>query len=295
MANKYTIILPYYCQEEIDRYMRIGDHLMELGPQKHNFEFLLAASPKIRPSREFEKRFSRIAPTISFSCPTKIFGYPEGPTAMFWDCMDFLSTNSSDNDEGFGLWLESDMIPVKQDWLDQIVSDWHSGDETPLLMGALIPDVYKHRILKKPRKWIAEHINGGACYGRHFAKQLPTDARNEVFDVAIYPYLQEKPGRMKVSQTIALSTMERCRADIVDSRRMILHGFMQNKDDFIDKCRQPVTVEEKNRLESQSHYRPFEQAVERTKLLFMGRGPEAMLNAMFLEIDRNEYLNKKAA
>lgn len=295
MANKYTIILPYYCQEEIDRYLRIGDHLMELGPQKNEFEFLLAASPKIRPSREFERRFSRIAPTISFACPTKIFGYPEGPTAMFWDCMEFLGTNSRDDDQGFGLWLESDMIPIKSNWLDLIIEDWHSGEITPLLMGCLIPDVYKHRILKRPRKWIAEHVNGGACYGRHFAKQLPEEARNDVFDVAVYPHVLEKPGSLKVSHTIALSTMERCRADIVDPRRMILHGFMQDKDDFIDKCRQPVSEEEKTMFAQQPHYHPFEQAVERTKLMFMGRGPEAMLNAMFLEMDRKDHLSRKAA
>lgn len=294
MPNKYTIILPYYCQEEVDRYLRIGDHLMELGPQKHEFEFLLAASPKIRPNRDFEKRFSRIAPTVSFSCPTKIFGYPEGPTAMFWDCMDFLSTNSGEDDQGFGLWLESDMIPVKPNWLDMIVEDWHQSKVTPLLMGCLIPDVYKHRILKRPRKWIAEHINGGACYGRHFAKELPTEARNDVFDVAIYPYLLET-GRMKESQTIALSTMERCRADVVDPRRTILHGFMQDKDDFIDKCRQPVTSDERKQFENQSHYSSLNQAIERTKLLFMGRGPEAMLNAMFLEIDRNDHRSRRAA
>lgn len=295
MSNQYTIILPYYCQEEIDRYMRIGDHLMELGPQKHSFEFLLAASPRIRPNREIEKRFSRIAPTVSFSCPTRVFGYPEGPTAMFWDCMDFLSTNSSDDDQGFGLWLESDMIPVKSDWLDRIIEDWHGSETTPWLMGCLIPDVYKHRLLKKPRKWIAEHVNGGACYSRHFARELPPEARNDVFDVAVYPYVAAQPGRLKVSQTIALSTMERCRGDIVDPRRMILHGFMQNKDDFIDKCRQPVTPAERQQLSGVSHYRPLEQAVERAKLMFMGRGPEAMLNAMFLEIDRNEYLDQKAA
>ncbi|MEC9093457.1 MAG: hypothetical protein VX438_12165 [Planctomycetota bacterium] len=295
MANKYTIILPYYCQDEIDRYMRIGDHLMELGVQKNEFEFLLAASPKIRPSREFEKRFSRIAPTISFSCPTKVFGYPEGPTAMFWDCMEFLSVNSNDDDQGFGLWLESDMIPIKPNWLDLIVEDWHSGEVTPLLMGCLIPDVYKHRILKRPRKWIAEHVNGGACYGRHFAKEIPKEARNDVFDVAVYPYVLEKPGALKVSQTISLSTMQRCRSDIIDPRRMILHGFMQDKDDFIDKCRQPVSEDEKTDFAEPRHYHRFEQAFERTKLLFMGRGPEAMLHAMFLEMDRNDYLGRKVA
>ena len=217
MSNKYTIILPYYCQEEVDRYLRIADHLIELGPQQTRYEFLLAASPKIRPNREMEKRLSRIAPTISFSCPTKVFGYPEGPTAMYWDCMDYLAENSNEDDQGFGLWLESDMIPVKSNWLDEIVADWHEGEVTPWLMGALIPDVYKHRILKRPRKWIAAHINGGACYNRQFGNLLPKTARKEVFDVAIYSHANAA-GRVKATSKIALSSMSRCRADVVDQR-----------------------------------------------------------------------------
>lgn len=295
MSDTFTIILPYYCQEEVDRYLRIADHLMELGPQETPFQFLLAASPKIRPNRELEKRFSRIAPTISFSCPTKIFGYPEGPTAMFWDCMDYMDQNSSETDEGFGLWLESDMIPVKSNWLDLIVEDWMAGETRPWLMGALIPDVFKHRFLKRSRQWIAEHVNGGACYGRHFGAKLPKEARDEVFDVAVYPYFEKFPERLRVTETIRLSTMDRCRADIVHDRRSILHGFMQDKDDFIDKCRQPVTSEERAQHQNKSHYRSFAQAIERTKLMFTGRGPEAMLHAMFLEIDRNDYLEKRAA
>lgn len=288
MSNTYTIILPYYCQEEVDRYLRIADHLMELGAQETRYEFLLAASPKIRPNRDMEKRLSRIAPTTSFSCPTQIFGYPEGPTAMYWDCMDYLAENSSDDDQGFGLWLESDMIPVKPNWLDAIVSDWHSDSKTPWQMGALIPDVYKHRFLKRPRKWIAAHVNGGACYNRQFAKLIPESAKKEVFDVAIYQHVLAAGG-LKATSTIALSTMQRCRADIVDDRRMLLHGFMQDKDDFVDKCRQPVTQDELQNYKNVGHYRAFAQAYERTKLMITGRGPEAMLNAMFLEIDKNEH------
>ena len=295
MSNKYTIILPYYCQDEVDRYLRIGDHLLTLGPQSHSYEFLLAASPKIRPNRDLERRFSRIAPTISFSCPTKVFGYPQGPTAMFWDCMDYISDHSNPNDAGFGLWLESDMIPIKSNWLDEIIADWSAAETPPLLMGCLIPDVYKHRVMKRPRKWVREHINGGGCYGRHFGKILPPEARNEVFDLAVYPFVMEKPERMRVTNTIALSSMDRCRADIVDQRRMILHGFMQNKDDFIDRCRQPVSQLELNRYQGKLHYHPLGNAIERTKLMFMGRGPEAMLAAMFLEMDRNDYLAQKAA
>ena len=295
MSDTYTIILPYYCQDEIDRFLRIGDHLFDLGPQEPSYQFLLAASPKIKPNRELEKRFSRIAPTISFSCPTKVFGYPEGPTAMFWDCMDYISEHSSETDQGFGLWLESDMIPVKSNWLTRIVEEWRSNPVTPWLMGCFIPDVYKRRLLKKPRKWIAEHINGGACYGRHFSKVVPREARNDVFDTAVYPYVAKEPGRLKLTDTILLSSMSRCRRDIVDERRMILHGFLQDKDEFIDRCRQPVTFDERKQMENRSHYHPLSQAYERTKMLFKGRGPEAMLNAMFLEIDRNDHLSRKAA
>ncbi len=162
-------------------------------------------------------------------------------------------------------------------------------------MGCFIPDVYKYRLLKRPRKWIAEHVNGGACYSRDFSKVIPREARNDVFDVAVFPYVAKEPGRMKVTQTIALTTMDRCRFDIVDERRMILHGFMQEKDDFIDRCRQPVSFEERKQYENRTHYRPINQMVERTKLLFTGRGPEAMLNAMFLEIDKRDHRQQKAA
>jgi len=203
--------------------------------------------------------------------------------------MDYLAENSKENDHGFGLWLESDMIPVKANWLDAIVNDWHSGVQTPWQMGALIPDVYKHRVLKRPRKWIAAHVNGGACYNRQFAKLIPESAKKEVFDVAIYPHVLAGKG-MKATSTIALSTMQRCRADIVDDRRMLLHGFMQDKDDFIDKCRQPVTQAEIQTYKNSEHYRAFTQAFERTKLMISGRGPEAMLNAMFLEIDKKEHV-----
>ena len=76
------------------------------------------------------------------------------------------------------------------------------------------------------------------------------------------------------------------------SARMILHGFMQDKDDFVDKCRQPVTRAEFEHYQNKEHYRALTQAIERTKLMVAGRGPEAMLHAMFLEIDKLEHFQQ---
>lgn len=296
MSATFTIILPYYCQEEVDRYLRIADHIMELGPQRTRFDFLLAASPKTRTNRELEKRFSRIAPTVSFSCPTEIYGYPQGPTAMFWDCMDYIHTNSDPDDTGFAFWLESDMIPVKPFWLDGLVERWAAAGQLPLVMGCKIPNVYKQRIFKRPRKWIAEHVNGGACYARHFAGALPVNARHDVFDMAIYPFLQSRPGALMTNRAIRLSTLDRCRSDIVDPECLVLHGFMQDKDDFIDKCRQPVTFAEKAELDKLKNRKgPVGFALENARLLFMGRGREAMLDAMYLEMDRMDYEARKSA
>ncbi len=83
MNSQYIIILPYFSEEEVDRYELIADKMLALGPQKNHFEFLLAASPKIEPNQRLFEKMSQVAPCHHFSCPTKIFGYPEGPTAMY--------------------------------------------------------------------------------------------------------------------------------------------------------------------------------------------------------------------
>ena len=231
---EYTVIVPYYCEAEIARYMTIADQIERLGRQSHEYRFLLAASPRTRLSRELEARLSELAPVDHFQCPTRIFGYPAGPTAMFWDCMDWMDCNSR-SAEGFGLWFESDMVPVRENWLDLIVADWHRGGQ-PWLMGCVIPEIYRNRLFKTtPPKWTEEHVNGGACYCRHFARHLPPQAREDVFDLAVYPYCQEA-NQVRATETISLSTMNRCRMDISNSNRAVLHGFLQNKEKFLSKC-----------------------------------------------------------
>jgi hypothetical protein len=86
--------------------------------------------------------------------------------------------------------------------------------------------------------WAPEHINGGACYAKDFGRQVPQECRSGTFDLAIYPYLKQC-GRFHATQSIAFSTVKRCDRDLSDPRRVLLHGFMQDKNAFLERCLQP--------------------------------------------------------
>jgi len=280
MSAKYVVIIPYFCEEEIDRFLKIANRVQRFGPQCCDYEFLLASSPLIQPSGRLYDAFQKIAPTRHFACPTKMFGYPQGPTAMFWDCFDYLAGESS-NDGGFALWLESDMVPVKPDWLERIAGEWERSHD-PLVMGCFVPEVMKHRFIRRKRLWISEHINGGACYAKDFAKVVPDWYRSGTFDVAVYPFLKEN-GRFVVTPSLSFSTVDQCRIDMADPRKAILHGFMQDKDAFVDKCLQPLNSNEQRFRESPPYMFAAKCWMTRVNLRFVKRGKEAMLQALLLE------------
>ena len=158
---------------------------------------------------------------------------------MFWDCMDFLSENFSQS-SGFGLWLESDMAPTQPDWLDRLAAEWHGEPERPVMMGCFVPNVYRKRLFKRPRLILDHHINGGACYAMDFAAHMPESAREGCFDMVVYRYANEL-GRAKRSRQIAFSTHDRIRRDLSDRSKVLVHGFQQEKDFFIDQCVAPLS------------------------------------------------------
>ena len=272
--------------------MKIADHIEALGPQTTDYDFLLAASPRREPDRTFEKRMSRIAPVHHLQCPTQIFGYPQGPTAMFWDCMDWIAAHSSSN-QGFGFWFESDMIPVKRHWLDSIVEEWNEG-ETPLLMGCVIPEIYRNRLLKTtPPKWTEEHINGGACYRRDFALQMPEAAKQEVFDLAVYPYCQAI-GKVKRSTTITLSSMKRFRSDIAHPDKAVLHGFLQDKDRFVECCSQQTFADQSTVRQPSERAKAWDIAIQKLRIKLGFKNEHIKLNAIFAEMDCPGHFNRAA-
>ena len=291
VSGEYTLIFPYYCEAEVQRYLTIADQIERLGSQKTPYRFLLAASPRTQLNRQLEDRMRRIAPVDHFQCPTRIFGYPAGPTAMFWDCMEWMSENSKSAD-GFGLWFESDMIPVRPNWLDMIVEQWTTGGQ-PWLMGCLIPEIYRNRLFKTtPPKWTEEHVNGGACYCRHFARHLPDEAREDVFDLAVYSYCRDA-GMVRSTPSISLSTMGRCRLDIGNPNRAVLHGFLQNKEKFLAKCTalsqkslHPQVVNEQ--LES------LRLAWQKFRIKLGAKSDRVKLSAIFAEMETPGQFKKAA-
>ena len=297
MDCPYLVILPYFSEQEIDRYEKIADKMLSLGPQKNRFEFLLAASPKIEPSDRLFRKMSQVATCHHFSCPTQIFGYPEGPTAMFWDCMDHLH-DTNNGDGGFGLWFESDMIPAKSDWLDRIVEDWeYAADVHPTaidVMGCYVPKVHKKRFFRAQRVWVPEHVNGGACYAKDFTSNIPARFRKGTFDMVIFEHLKQNSS-FAATESIAFSTIDRCRLDMADPRRAVLHGFMQEKDAFVNKCLPPTTDAELEVAQAMPNARreAINRELTKIKLRFVKRGQRAMLEALLME--QKEFSKRRAA
>jgi hypothetical protein len=315
------VILPYYCDAEVARYLKIAERLRSFPEPAGGYHFLLASSPKTRPSYQLQAAFSQIGNTIPFACPTQIFGYPEGPTAMFWDCMDYLATHYG-GQPGFGLWMESDMAPTKADWIDRLSREWSGPPEqqvrlgnsdtltlndqaekskspgvtTPIMMGCYVPRVFKHRIFKGKKLLLHAHINGGACYAMDFAKHMPREARKGVFDMSVFEYASSL-GRIRSSPQIAFSTLTRVRRDLQDNSKVLLHGFMQDKDRFIEECCRPLTEAELRKAVWHPWIEQWETLQRKIRVQFVRRGQQAMLENMFLakkDFDQNQAKSSPA-
>jgi hypothetical protein len=235
----HTIILPYFCEAEIDRYERILEHIGRLGSAQCQFEFLLAASPRIAPSERLMKAAARVAASRHFSCPSPVFGYPQGPSAMFWDCMSHLAEQRRHS--GFALWMESDMCPIKAGWLDQLDHDWHCCGDV-YAMGCVVPQVNRHQRRfplagrgYRHEPWVPQHINGGACYCLDLVRHMPADFREGLFDVRLGEILNELGGYAD-TPAIRFSTLERVQQDLADPHKVLLHGYLQDKDSFLSAC-----------------------------------------------------------
>ena len=294
MVNKkqHIVILPYYCEDEVQRYLKIADFLKSQPKSKTEHCFLLAASPLATTSDELLNAYSQLAPTYHFKCPSQVFGYPEGPTAMFWDCMDHIGEKFK-GCQGFGLWMESDMCPTRGDWIDRLSAEWFGAATEPIMMGCYVPKVYKYRLLRKPKLILDPHINGGACYSIGFASQMPAEAREGVFDMAVYKFAN-KAGRILPTKQITFSTLNRVRRDLRDETKTVLHGFMQDKNRFIADCVRPISGRERKTAMLAPVQESLETIGRRLRVCFVRRGHKAMLENMLLAKQRLESKKRVA-
>jgi hypothetical protein len=240
---KHVVVIPYYCNEEIRRYLWIADLLQHLAKTKNtavDVEFLLSPAPSIDSSDALFHGFSRLAPVKLYNCKTEAVGYPQRATAMFWEIMDHIA-DTYPYDPGFVLWLESDMVPIRPDWLDKLTGEWTSSGNL-ILMGPVIPEFRtRHGNL------VPEHINGGSCYSKDFAKYVPREARKLYFDLELFSYVKATK-RFKASNLFVLATYHEIPDLILSSEAVILHGYLQVKDKFVRRCIDIVKTQKRRSL-----------------------------------------------
>lgn len=163
---KIIIILPYYCQEEVALFGKLVNILSHWGGLDR-VEFLLSARYDCPKSQALYEICSKLAPTTSIQCSMEGKGIVnpetgfniEGPSGMFLDTMQFIDQNYP-LDGGFALWMEADMVPLREDWLKAFNAEWSAE---LVMMGFLCFSP----ISRWPR-----HINGGACYAKDFFRKV---------------------------------------------------------------------------------------------------------------------------
>lgn len=177
---EHIFILPYYCESEVRIFLDIADIWEELTSSDVAYSFLLCSRFDCPPSEELKKRFSKIGPTVAFQSTTvgKGIGKPdpgyevEGPSAMFWDAIDFVNSNYK-KDGGFAFWFEADMVPLKSDWVAQLHQEWLQDDHD--ILGVLIDQQWGKKFHPGGAFNDNSHMNGGACYRKDFITKIDLD------------------------------------------------------------------------------------------------------------------------
>ena len=80
---QHTIILPYFCREEVERYLTIAQQLSQFPKPKCDVTFLLASSPKTETDQELVDAYSKLGKTVAFACPTQSLATPKAQERCF--------------------------------------------------------------------------------------------------------------------------------------------------------------------------------------------------------------------
>jgi hypothetical protein len=239
---KHIVTIPYYSEDEVRRYLRIAELLTWLKSANTTaLEFLICPAPSIRLSDRLLQAFSTVSAVSVYQCTTGVVGYPQRATAMFWEIMEYIAS-AYPRDGGFVLWLESDMVPIRSNWAQKLISEWTSTPNV-LLMGPWMPEF-------RTRKGdiVPEHINGGSCYSKDLVKHVPIEARRAYFDLELFSYVK-KTNRFKPSDLFVLASYHELPDLIFASKAVILHGYLQSKDKFVKRCadlvEQPESLQRK--------------------------------------------------
>ncbi len=120
---------------------------------------------------------------------------------MFWEIMDYVHTHDN-HDGGFVLWLESDMVPIRSNWLDRLDEEWRTI-ERPLVLGRLVTN-FPDYLGGAP---VPPHINGGACYAKDLAAVIPSPpGRGLPFDMAMFPTIASSGRGWRTTEQFAFAS-----------------------------------------------------------------------------------------
>lgn len=225
---RHVIVIPYISVEEESRFLKIGQYLKRHNDNAASFEFLFVTK-NIDPSKEVLEVFSGIAPVKCYRPKAVFNSYPEGPDEFFWKTMDYINAGY-EKDGGFVLWFESDMIPKSQGWLDLIELEWKQFSDV-LIMGLYFPAKY----IAKVNGFVLAHINGGAAYSKDLAKAVPVELRGKYFDISLFQSIKSTKKYHK-SELFKFSHRYSLLDDIYNNKAIMLHGYRQDKNQFIAKA-----------------------------------------------------------
>lgn len=229
-AMEHIVILPYYSRTELERFARLAGIWRRLDPGRVRYRFLLSSrfdAPAAPQSLLNE--LAGLAPLELHSCTTPETQFPNSASAMFFDTMEHVR-RSARRDGGFALWIEADMVPLRPKWLEDFEAEWRTGHYT--LMGRYM-------------RWhdVPEHINGGACYTKDFARVVPRNIAGG-WDVTCYPFVQ-RFGMARRTELIDFRYLSPTLASAPRSGAAIIHGVKDNSVfDYVERSlqqgRQPV-------------------------------------------------------
>lgn len=225
----HVIVLPYFCSDEVRRYHRIATLLASYPRPDAEFRFLLAAAGTAKPDAELIAQLESLAEVDVLQCRMGGDHYWHGAATMFWEIMDHLRALDK-RDGGFVLWMESDMVPIKHDWLDRLDHEWRELDR-PLVMGSYVTH-FPAYLGGEP---VRPHINGGACYAKDLATVIPgPPGRALPFDMAMFPAVVASGRPWSATQQFAFASPVEASTPRNFADATILHGLGPEKDMFVD-------------------------------------------------------------
>lgn len=227
--QQHIVVLHYYSEQEVERYLKIAQFLEKFSRCNAQYQFLLVSASCREPSERMLEAFSRIAQPRTLRCERTAHGHMDGANSGFFEALDYVNKHY-EHDGGFVLWLESDMLPIKPNWIDLLEKEWHS------LASALVMGLYLPRFSLR----LPPHFNGGACYPKDlFARlaRLDPDFKDRLFEKSFDMSLSQyylKTRKYRKSKSFALSHRYSLCEDVSTPEKLVLHGlFSPDINEFI--------------------------------------------------------------